>query len=368
MAKKIPNIVQKVMYDPLFMYVEHKIIPGKTPEDIDFLQIEICNRCNLRCPSCDLARRNSISSDITFEKFKKIISKFPKLKAVDLAAVGEPTLHKELTKIISHCTKKGLVTYINSNGTLLTKEKAKSILEAGLTRLHISVDAATPKVFEALRLGAKFNDVKVNVQSTVKMIQENGYKTVVAFNSAVSRTNWDELPKIIELATELGVKELTVEGIHQWGKEKINPSISFFRMSLEEVLPTAVKAAKLAAANDIDITLPPLDRLGQESDLDKYLCFWPWNAVTILANGDVVACCIGVIPCMIFGNIYKQSFEEIWHSENYQKFRDDFIKRKLNETCSTCQMLLSFGLHRSKLGYLINKIKEDSHKKKKSNK
>lgn len=350
------DIRSKYIYKPISMFEEYKIIPGKAREKIEFVPIEICNRCNLSCPSCGYSNRvNCIKDDITFEKFKTIIKQLPDIKYLDLSLIGEPLLSIDLPKIVKFATSKCISTVINTNGTLF-RTRLLPVLEAGLGRLHISVDAANPRLFEQLRRGAKFDLVKENIKYAVDLVRTRKFNTVITFNTAVSRTNYKELPSIVKLAAELGVKEITVEGIHQWGLNKIDPKISFFRMTKDEVLPIFDEAIKLAIKNKIDLSLPPIDRLGKEDNLKEYLCFWPWDSANILANGDVVPCCIGVFPDVIFGNVFKQSFHEIWHSKKYQDFRDKFMKGELNDACSTCQMLLSFGLKRSDLSKLIKKL------------
>jgi len=353
---EMSKLRNKYIYKPITLFKKHKIIPGKPRKNIDFVPIEICNRCNLQCFSCGYTGRvNEIKKDMTLEQVKRIISQLPHLKRLELSVVGESLLSDHLPAVINYATKKNIKTTINTNGTLF-KSKLLPVLEAGLKRLHISIDAATPRLFEELRKGAKFNIVKDNIKYAVKLVKEKKFKTIITFNATVSRKNYKEIPKILRLAAQLGVKEVTVEGIHQWGLNKINDKISFFRLKREEVIPVVDAAVKIAAKNKINLSLPPIDRLGEEDNLKDYLCFWPWDSLTILANGDVVPCCIGVIPSVIFGNAFKQSLLKIWKGKKYQEFRESFMEGRLNEACSTCQMLLSFGIKRKSLPYLENKI------------
>src|SRR4030042_7170206 len=98
---KIYKLRNRYIYKPITLFERHKIIPGKTRKNIDFVQIEICNRCNLQCFSCGRNNRvNEIKKDMTLKMVKKIISQLPHLKRLDLSVVAEPLLSNHLPDII----------------------------------------------------------------------------------------------------------------------------------------------------------------------------------------------------------------------------------------------------------------------------
>ena len=51
-------------------------------------------------------------------------------------------------------------------------------------------------------------------------------------------------------------------------------------------------------------------------------CKVPFSEVEISANGDVYVCCPAKMSISI-GNIYKESFENIWYSKAAQDLRQD---------------------------------------------
>ena len=52
-------------------------------------------------------------------------------------------------------------------------------------------------------------------------------------------------------------------------------------------------------------------------------CKWPWKGSYVTADGYVTPCCEnGSNPDKInFGNLFQQSYQEIWNSEAYRTFR-----------------------------------------------
>ncbi len=60
---------------------------------------------------------------------------------ITLHAMGEPLLHPGLEEVIATASELGLDTVLFTNMVLLTSERAESILKAGLTHLHLSVQS-----------------------------------------------------------------------------------------------------------------------------------------------------------------------------------------------------------------------------------
>lgn len=63
----------------------------------------------------------------------------------------------------------------------------------------------------------------------------------------------------------------------------------------------------------------------------KNICNHPFSEIEIDSLGDVYCCCKYHLP-VSFGNIYQNSFEEVWNSENAQKIRQNIM----NEDYSLC--------------------------------
>lgn len=55
------------------------------------------------------------------------------------------------------------------------------------------------------------------------------------------------------------------------------------------------------------------------------ICTFPFNAAQISQSGDVYVCCPPWCSSYSFGNIFEQSFDEIWNGEKAKKFRRQFI-------------------------------------------
>mgnify|MGYP001280169259 CR=1 FL=1 len=142
-----------------------------------YLQLELHQDCNLRCPMCAIAipeaREKYITNDhMSWELYQKIILEAEKYNCPSLSPQGinEPLLDKDLEKYIRFAADHGFVDImINTNATLLTEERSRSLLKSGLTRLRFSLDAASKETFEKTRVGANHDQVMKNISKFLEI-------------------------------------------------------------------------------------------------------------------------------------------------------------------------------------------------------
>ena len=88
------------------------------PEDSKFKYVycDIVHRCNMECANCYLPFRHY--PDLNTDKVIDFIKRF-KVKTEFRFIGGEPTLHKDLAKIIKEATSFGHRTTIATNGLII---------------------------------------------------------------------------------------------------------------------------------------------------------------------------------------------------------------------------------------------------------
>lgn len=118
--------------------------------------------CNFRCKMCyfsDEEKRKSLRGTLKYEEIEAIAgSLFHRALKLQIGCGAEPTLHKDLVKIIA-LGKQYNVPYVSltTNGNLLTKEQLAVAVENGLDELTLSAHGFTRETYEHLMTNGKFD-------------------------------------------------------------------------------------------------------------------------------------------------------------------------------------------------------------------
>ena len=139
------------------------------------LRISVTDRCNFRCPYC--MPKEIFGRDFTFlhredllsfEEVARLTRLFVRngVEKVRLTG-GEPLLRRDLERLVAQLAAiDGLNDIaLTTNGSLLTRDKARALKDAGLRRITISLDSLDDAVFRAM------NDVDFPVDRVLEAIE-----------------------------------------------------------------------------------------------------------------------------------------------------------------------------------------------------
>lgn len=129
------------------------------------IYLESTTRCNL---SCEMCVKQSSGGEITEEDFNpgmisSIEPVLPYISTLILSGIGEPLLYPHLEELIHHASKLMNTDSrigFQTNGMLVTEEKARSLIRAGLNLVCVSMDASTPEAFKTMRKGGEISDAE----------------------------------------------------------------------------------------------------------------------------------------------------------------------------------------------------------------
>lgn len=183
------------------------------------LFVETTSRCNLNCAMC--MKQNSGSAgrdgDLFEENFARLRPAFPHLEALILNGVGEPLLNQRLEYFIAVARQKmpdSAWIGLQSNGLLLTRQRAITLANAGLDRICISMDSVTPETFRSVRGGSDLAalDRALGVMNEARRITQRP-DVQVGIEFVVMRENLSELPAAITWAAERHVNFVIVSHV-----------------------------------------------------------------------------------------------------------------------------------------------------------
>jgi MoaA/NifB/PqqE/SkfB family radical SAM enzyme len=282
------------------------------------LYLETTNRCNLLCETCPRTfEALEPPADMSWDLFTRIVDQFPKIARVVLHGVGEPMMVKSLPRMIHYLKARGSHVLFNTNGTLLTERKGRELIAAGLDELRVSLDAAEPAAFRAVRGKDFFARIVRNVRAFTALQRREGCaRPLVSLWLTGLRETIDQLPAFIRLAREIGVGEVYLQAAAlaaQWG-------IRFDASGASE---------------------PGTSLQRQPGEQPWSLCRRPWSLMYFTAHGRAIPCCIAPFSQrgydgFTLGNAMQDSLREIWNGPRYQEFRRALLSEGPPAACASC--------------------------------
>lgn len=333
-------------------------------------KVEITSRCNLKCITCLHGYFERPDADMSFEDFKSIIDRSPNLKLVDFTGVGESLLNKDFLKMLRYVKSKKIRATFYDNFCFIDKKTAEELIEIGVDEIVASIDGATKETYEKIRIGSNFEIVINNVKNLFELRKEKNVNLPkIFFNYVISKYNFGEIVKFVELVSSLTKGEKTE--IIFWGMFSPEGVLEKFKTPysseiIKNTVQMAIKRGKELGIFIIhDFSFP---QLPIKECVNYSMPF-------IFVTGEVIPCCqakkinqdlkkiflnnissqnIGEDMIKKFreildskkyknfkkenslGNIFDQDFKEIWHSKKYRNIREMLRQGKVPSFCKNC--------------------------------
>jgi AdoMet-dependent heme synthase len=351
---------------------------------------EVTKGCNLRCIHCRAtATELSSPTDLPTQAALRIIDQIvAAANPILVLSGGEPLYRNDIFQLARYATDKGLRVALATNGTLVTKDVARMIVDAGVRRVSISLDGADATTHDSFRGIPGAFDAAVHGLRNLKALGMS-----VQINMTIARHNAHQLPQVLELARKLGADALHTfllvpvgcgvdiaaeqmvppeeyERMLNWfydqslegGIElKATCAPHYFRVArqrraadrraalqLAQIAP-AVETTQESSIGPTDMTMPGSTGIslkpngngqpvghpgGHPSDLNAMTkgCLAGTGVCFISHEGEVYPC--GYLP-VVAGDLRKQSFLDIW--ENSTVFHELRDVSGLKGKCGCCE-------------------------------
>jgi len=310
-------------------------------------QLEPATGCNLRCRMCQVPDYPPEKfKNMPLEKFRHIFDQIDPIK-VALSGAGEPFLNPDLLGIIRYAAGRGASVLTTTNFTLCTK-KLEEIVDSGLSLIKISIDAARQDTYAKIR-GRDFHERIVrDIRKLQRIKKEKQSKTpYMRLQFVLQADSISEIGEVVELAHELGANSLYFQPLETLlvaeRKEELTAGVTFEDLK-GRLAAARDRAEELRLGTNAGILVKSLEsyfqkyKKGIPDEPPQRVCLLPWFSLYITVEGNVRPCCsFGEGETLVMGNLFEQSFEEIWNGERYRKFRQDALDKKLTyAVCRNC--------------------------------
>ncbi len=346
-----------------------KLIRGVLSESKAFIgpeevHIDLTNICNNTCIGCwcnspllgELRMPPEIQKQtLSFEVLKRVIDELANMgtKKIKLIGGGEPTLHPHFLDIVEYIRKKGIDCWVNTNFLLINEEIAKRFIELEVGLIDVSLWAATPKTYAKTHP----SKTKVDFDKIIKTLKFIGkekerlgkQKPIIRIYNVIFNMNYSELEEMIKVALDVKADKIqfvflepipTKTDFLLINEEQREELIKICKRIEDHIVETkgSEDVYKDDSGRTIEITNFTKNFIRQlnkkevtkgvydEEIVNEIPCYVGWVFARIMADGSVVPCLKA--HKMPLGNVNKQSFKEIWNSEEYKKFRQMALNYK----------------------------------------
>jgi MoaA/NifB/PqqE/SkfB family radical SAM enzyme len=350
--------------------------------------VSIVDACNYRCVMCwehsselegwgadALARKYHVrkknkATVMDYSVYESLVTDLRRsgCRRLGIHGIGEPLMHKRIVDAVAFAKSKGMHVSITTNGSLLTHEMIEGLLDAGLHSLCISINAGATDEYAKVHPtqdNSCFNKIVGNLVYLKEYRQRKMLKhPSLSLSNVVSSLNYHRTVEMVETCIKVGAASVSYRPIH------IFPETARFDLGPKElgrVHTDFVRAAVLAREHGIATNIDDFNRLIAIRS-EAYIpapCFIGWMSPMIMANNDVVYCCVSR---EVIGNLADASFESIWFNPERKKLNDIALRMHKtsqpvpNSRCAGCEQSLNNLWVYRKLWPLWGKAAPDTSK------
>ncbi|TKX78852.1 radical SAM/SPASM domain-containing protein [Halorubrum sp. SD626R] len=158
-------------------------------------------RCNLYCEHCYAAADcEGASNELSTAEGKALIDDLAEFGApVLLFSGGEPLVREDLPELVAHAADRGIRPVLSTNGTLLTRERARELKRAGLQYAGVSVDGLPERNDRIRGEDGAFDAAVRGIEACLDV----GLKTGLRYT--ITEHNVADLAGVVDLLVDVGV-------------------------------------------------------------------------------------------------------------------------------------------------------------------
>ena len=266
-------------------------------EIIDFEVTTACNASCIMCPRSITRAQGVMEPKLFYDIAGNLLDCSPEI--INFCGYGEPLLNNHIAEYIAFFSKRGIKTTLRTNGSKLTQDRIKQLLDSGLDIINLSVQGISRSTYERIMRGLSFITIMRAVESVLK--HGSTYSIDQRVNAVRLRENIHELEQMASFWNKHGIEEFESNPCHSRGGELKN-------------------------------------HVYEESQNNSGSCDI-FDRVTYVAwSGDVLSCCQDVLHHKIeIGDMSKENCRVILENKSDVKNTAEFIG-----LCNKCDKLVNY--------------------------
>lgn len=310
------------------------VLRDSIPLDIPLcVSIEPTNICNFKCSMCyhgnnEYAEEAKPLSNMDMQVFDKCISDLKvwklnvgkKVKLIKLYSLGEPLIHSEIGNMVKAIKDADVcdAIEITTNGSLLTEEVAKALVDYELDVLRLSVYGVS---------NDKFKNITKS-QISPMQIKDN-LKALVEYRNSLGKDKPKVYAKMLDTFSE--ENELFLNAYKDVADEVGIDEPFHLNSGENDIFENLFGKENAKEAHE--------KSMGTNTANAKKSCRYPFTHMTIRNNGSVIVCCTDWLKELCYGNVMKESLQDLWESKALYDIRCKMLKdRRCFKACANCEI------------------------------
>lgn len=287
-------------------------------------------RTSLRSGNGELKRKAINADDRLIEAVGEAVDMG--LKAVTIVGDGEPTLHKKFINYIEKLKSMNLDIGLFTNMAFKKDEILEAIIQ-NVFFLRISLDSANKEYHDMTHGNNDFDNVIENIKKAVDLRKDKKFP-IIGIQYVTNQDNYKDLANAAKLYKSLGVDYMTIK---PQLKNELNPNHKDNTLKFKDAYKYMREAENFEDKNfkvyaKYSMFVEILGRTYNNGTYYKKCVATPLSPY-LDEDGNVEMCGNLKGRGFTMGNIYKNSFYEIWNSNQRKSCLDKIDLKKCPVGC-----------------------------------
>lgn len=309
-----------------------------------FVIWEITGACNLKCKHCLSSSGKPHPDELNTQEAKRLIDALEEMKVFNISfSGGEPLVRPDIFELLGYASQRRVGMDLLTNGYMITPKVIKRLNDTDIFSVQVSLDGTE-------RTHDNFRGIKGSYEraiEAVRLLREANF--TVSISSAVTKQNVNEIPRIIDLAVDLGANLYKTTLFMPAGRGKGNIDELVLTPSEVKDFSSMLREKKEEVGDKIVISNEDIypwlkekadDDISHGFEVDESHtigCTAGNTSMYITPNGRMAPC--PFLRDFEAGNVRKRTPKEIWDgSEMFNIFRN-VRKGDLKGRCGDCDYL-----------------------------
>jgi MoaA/NifB/PqqE/SkfB family radical SAM enzyme len=242
---------------------------------------------------------------------------------------GEPLMQNNFAELVEMAAKRKIYTQTSTNGQLLTEPACRSIVNAGLDRIIVSLDGTDQETYARYRKGGRYAAVEDGIRTLSRVRRESRKsRPLIIVQFLVFNHNRHQAELVKQVAREMGADRVWIKSAQLEYPD-----------TAEDFIPDGGEYGRYEKDSNGE-----WKRRGRPGNRCRRL----WDSMVITSDWIIVPCCFDKHAAYPMGFAGEQDLAAVWKGSSYRDFRKRvYRERGKISICTNCTEGFGRNIRRS---------------------